>query len=137
MLLQAQLDAALVLITSRPSFIGVNVASNPTRSAGPTGASAAANSGGTTISPGNAARGTGLLRNRLYVGELIWNWMRFIRDPSTDRRVSRMNPQLQWVRPPRRCHGRRRPRLPGVRDGPQAGGVQQHAGHPPPGSWTA
>ncbi len=66
----------------------------PPASAGPTGASAAANSGGTvSASPGNAARGTGILRNRLYVGELLWNRMRFIRDPSTGRPMSRMNPQ--------------------------------------------
>ena len=34
---------------------------------------------------GHTGRGTGLLRNRLYVGELVWNRMRFIRDPSTGR----------------------------------------------------
>ena len=47
---------------------------------------------------GNVLRGTGILRNRLYIGELIWNRMRFIRDPSTGKRVSRMNPESQWVR---------------------------------------
>ena len=47
---------------------------------------------------GHAKRDTGLLRNRLYAGELVWNRMRFVRDPSTGRRVSRMNPEAQWVR---------------------------------------
>ena len=47
---------------------------------------------------GHALRGTGLLRNRLYIGELIWNRMRFIRDPATGKRVSRPNPEAQWVR---------------------------------------
>ena len=47
---------------------------------------------------GHALRGTGLLRNRLYIGELIWNRMRFIRDPATGKRVSRQNPEAQWVR---------------------------------------
>jgi site-specific DNA recombinase len=46
---------------------------------------------------GHAARGTGILRNELYIGRLIWNRMRFIKDPSTGKRVSRMNPLEQWV----------------------------------------
>jgi hypothetical protein len=33
---------------------------------------------------GHAARGTGILRNELYIGRLIWNCMRFIKDPTTD-----------------------------------------------------
>lgn len=47
---------------------------------------------------GHALRGTGPLRNRLYIGEMVWNRMRFIRDPSIGRRVSRPNPEPQWVR---------------------------------------
>jgi site-specific DNA recombinase len=47
---------------------------------------------------GHAARGTGILRNELYVGRLIWNRMRFVRDPSTGKRVSRLNPEAQWIR---------------------------------------
>jgi site-specific DNA recombinase len=46
---------------------------------------------------GHAQRGTGLLRNRLYAGELVWNRMRFIRDPQSGKRVSRPNPEAQWV----------------------------------------
>jgi site-specific DNA recombinase len=46
---------------------------------------------------GNAARETGILRNRLYVGELIWNRQRFLKDPSTGKRVSRPNPREIWV----------------------------------------
>jgi site-specific DNA recombinase len=46
---------------------------------------------------GHAARGTGILRNELYVGRLIWNRMHFVKDPSTGKRVSRMNPPEQWV----------------------------------------
>ncbi len=46
---------------------------------------------------GHAARGTGILRNELYVGRLIWNRMRFIKDPATGKRISRMNPPEQWV----------------------------------------
>ena len=46
---------------------------------------------------GHAKRGTGILRNELYVGRLIWNRQRFIRDPQTGKRVSRMNPPDQWI----------------------------------------
>ena len=40
---------------------------------------------------GHAARGTGILRNELYIGRLVWNRMRYLKDPSTGRRISRMN----------------------------------------------
>ena len=46
---------------------------------------------------GHAARGTGLLRNELYVGRLVWNRMRFVRDPASGKRVSRPNPRDAWV----------------------------------------
>lgn len=47
---------------------------------------------------GHAQRGTGILRNELYIGQLVWNRMRFVRDPQTGKRVSRLNPESQWVR---------------------------------------
>ena len=47
---------------------------------------------------GHAGRGTGILRNELYAGRLVWNRMHFIKDPSTGKRVSRINPSDQWVR---------------------------------------
>ena len=46
---------------------------------------------------GHAARGTGILRNELYIGRLIWNRMQFIKDPATGRRVSRMNAASSWI----------------------------------------
>ena len=46
---------------------------------------------------GHALRGTGILRNELYVGRLIWNRMHFLHDPTTGKRISRMNPHDQWV----------------------------------------
>jgi site-specific DNA recombinase len=46
---------------------------------------------------GGAGRETGLLRNRLYVGERVWNRQRFIKDPSTGKRVARPNPREVWV----------------------------------------
>ena len=47
---------------------------------------------------GHAQRGTGILRNELYVGQLVWNRMHFVRDPATGKRVSRLNPPDQWTR---------------------------------------
>ena len=52
--------------------------------------------GDTTIR-GHALRGTGVLRNELYVGRLVWNRLRYIKDPSTGRRVSRVNPCEEWI----------------------------------------
>lgn len=47
---------------------------------------------------GNRDRGTGILNNELYIGMLVWNKMRYIKDPDTGRRVSRPNPESQWQR---------------------------------------
>ena len=46
---------------------------------------------------GHAARGTGILRNELYIGRMIWNRQRFVKDPTTGKRISRMNPKSDWV----------------------------------------
>ena len=57
-------------------------------------------SGGTwspsTIS-GNWRRGTGILNNELYVGRLVWNRQRFIKDPINGKRQARLNPEEKWV----------------------------------------
>lgn len=42
-------------------------------------------------------RGTGLVKNELYIGRLIWNCLRYIKDPSTGKRVSRLNPESEWI----------------------------------------
>ena len=52
--------------------------------------------GDTTIR-GHALRGTGLLHNELYVGRLVWNRQRYIKDPKTGRRVARLNPESAWI----------------------------------------
>lgn len=46
---------------------------------------------------GNPKRGTGILNNELYIGKLVWNRLRYIKDPDTGRRVSRLNPESEWV----------------------------------------
>jgi site-specific DNA recombinase len=47
---------------------------------------------------GSRARQNGVLQNALYSGEIVWNRQRFIKDPETGRRVSRLNPETEWVR---------------------------------------
>ena len=46
---------------------------------------------------GNAAREIGILRNRLYVGERVWNRQHFLKDPNTGKRIARPNPREAWV----------------------------------------
>jgi DNA invertase Pin-like site-specific DNA recombinase len=46
---------------------------------------------------GNSSRGTGILNNELYIGRLIWNRLRYVKNPDTGRRVSRLNPQSDWI----------------------------------------
>ena len=52
--------------------------------------------GPSTIS-GNWKRGTGILNNELYVGRLIWNRQRFVKDPVTQKRQARPNPPEEWI----------------------------------------
>ncbi len=47
---------------------------------------------------GHAARGTGLINNELYAGRLVWNRLRYVKDPTTGKRVSRVNPREKWTR---------------------------------------
>ncbi len=46
---------------------------------------------------GNPKRGNGILNNELYIGRLVWNRQRFIKDPETGKRVSRPNPEAEWI----------------------------------------
>ncbi|WP_338045769.1 recombinase family protein [Parasedimentitalea marina] len=46
---------------------------------------------------GSRQRGTGFLNNELYVGRLVWNRLRYVKDPETGKRVSRLNPEDQWI----------------------------------------
>ena len=40
---------------------------------------------------GHIKRGTGILNNELYVGRLVWNRQRYVKNPETGKRVSRRN----------------------------------------------
>lgn len=46
---------------------------------------------------GNPTRGVGILNNELYVGRLVWNRLRYVKDPDSGRRVSRLNPEEEWI----------------------------------------
>ena len=46
---------------------------------------------------GNRERGTGILNNELYVGRLVWNRLRYLKDPETGKRISRLNDRSAWV----------------------------------------
>ena len=47
---------------------------------------------------GHPKRRNGLLYNELYVGVLVWNRQRFLKNPSTGKRVARPNPEDKWIR---------------------------------------
>ena len=46
---------------------------------------------------GNPKRGSGILHNELYIGRMVWNKLRYLKDPDTGKRVSRHNPESEWV----------------------------------------
>ena len=45
---------------------------------------------------GTRNKGTGMLRVPIYRGVIVWNKVRYVRDPETGRRVTRPNPQSEW-----------------------------------------
>jgi len=51
---------------------------------------------GDTTLRGQVDRGTGLLNNTLYIGELNWNRCSYVKDPRTGKRLARVNPREQW-----------------------------------------
>ncbi|MCB4458595.1 recombinase family protein, partial [Leisingera sp. McT4-56] len=46
---------------------------------------------------GNRQRGTGILNNELYIGRQVWNRLRYVKDPQTGKRISRLNPKSEWT----------------------------------------
>ena len=46
---------------------------------------------------GNRQRGTSILNNEMYVGRLVCNRLRYVKDPETGKRISRPNPEDKWV----------------------------------------
>ena len=60
---------------------------------------------------GSVKRRNGILNNELYIGRIVWNRQRFIKDPDTGKRVSRPNPGGRVDYPGRAgtAHSRRSP----------------------------
>ncbi|MEO5325237.1 recombinase family protein [Mesorhizobium sp. CC13] len=46
---------------------------------------------------GHVRRGTGIINNELYIGRLVWNRQRYVKDPTTGKRVSRLNPEDERI----------------------------------------
>ena len=46
---------------------------------------------------GSLKRGTGILNNELYIGRMVWNRLRYVKNPDTGKRVSRLNPSSEWI----------------------------------------
>ena len=46
---------------------------------------------------GSRRRRNGILNNELYLGRITYNRQRFVKDPDTGKRVSRLNPESLWV----------------------------------------
>jgi site-specific DNA recombinase len=46
---------------------------------------------------GSRSRNHGILRNSVYCGKLVWNRVRMIKNPDTGKRVSRVNPEGEWL----------------------------------------
>ena len=51
---------------------------------------------GSTIR-GHSKRGTGILNNELYVGTRVWNRLRYVKNPETGKRASRLNTPDKWI----------------------------------------
>ena len=46
---------------------------------------------------GNRTRGTGILNNEIYIGRLVWNRLRYVKNPDTGKRISRLNSEAEWI----------------------------------------
>jgi site-specific DNA recombinase len=46
---------------------------------------------------GVESKGTGMLRNRTYIGEVIWNKTAWSKDPETGKRIKSYRPTSEWV----------------------------------------
>ena len=46
---------------------------------------------------GNPKRGIGMLNNELYIGRMVWNRQRFVKDPDTGKRLARLNPPAERI----------------------------------------
>ncbi|NML10676.1 recombinase family protein [Sphingobium sp. AR-3-1] len=47
---------------------------------------------------GKRCQGVGILNNELYAGLRVWNHKHYLKDPRTGGRISRTNPESEWIR---------------------------------------
>ena len=47
---------------------------------------------------GSRSRRNGILNNELYLGRITYNRQHFVKDPETGKRISRLNPEHEWIR---------------------------------------
>ena len=47
---------------------------------------------------GSRQRRNGILNNELYLGRITYNRQRFVKDPESGKRISRLNPEHEWIR---------------------------------------
>ena len=52
---------------------------------------------GSSTIQGNRRRGTGILNNELYIGRLVWNRLKYTKHPVSGKRISRLNPESEWI----------------------------------------
>lgn len=52
---------------------------------------------GDTSIRGNRALGSGIINNEFYIGEMVWNRSRRMKNPDTGRVAPRLNPESEWV----------------------------------------
>jgi hypothetical protein len=45
----------------------------------------------------NQRRRIGILNNELYLGQILYNRQRFLKDPEAGKRIARPNPEHEWV----------------------------------------
>jgi hypothetical protein len=50
-----------------------------------------------SIHGGGVKLGTGVLHNPLYIGRMIWNRRQWLKNPETEQKISRLNPEHQWI----------------------------------------
>src|SRR5215469_10045149 len=55
---------------------------------------------------GNRKRGTGILNNEMSIGKLVWNRLRYMKDPAAGKRRSRLNPEKSWITKIANCAAR-------------------------------
>jgi hypothetical protein len=76
---------------------GISPGRSPSSSTGKACPSPSGKGWGPSTIHGNWQRGIGTLNNEIYIGKQVWNRLRYIKDPQTGKRISRLNLQSKWI----------------------------------------